>query len=310
VSSLAQEPDRQPARDSTWVGVDCALCGSSSRELRFREGTFEVLRCLDCGLVYVSPRRVAEALIAEVYDASYWNSDAPRERGYADYDADEALWRRTWRARLAALESQLPAAGRALDVGCASGLFLEQLKASDWQVEGVEPSQTMNARAILRLGGTRVHGGRFEDLQLEAGIYDLVTLWDVIEHLVDPVEALRNIRRLLAPEGRVVVLTQDVSSLLARALGHRWHHYKHDEHLLHFSPHTLARALAEAGLRARFSTRRGTGKWVRWSFIVERSRRLGRPLAACLSCLPISPELALYVNPHDELMLVAEVAEA
>jgi hypothetical protein len=60
----------------------------------------------------------------------------------------------------------------------------------------------------------------------------------------------------------------------------------------------------------RFSTRRGTGKWVRWSFIVERSRRLGRPLAACLSCLPISPERALYVNPHDELMLVAEVAEA
>ena len=292
-----------------WIEVDCALCGSSARRTRFREGVHSVHRCEDCGLVYVSPRRAPGDLIAEVYDASYWRSDAPRQRGYADYEGDEELGRRTWRARLRALELYMPPRGRALDVGCASGLFLQELARRGWSVDGVEPSQTMRERAEQRLGRERVHAVRLDQLELEPEAYDLITLWDVIEHLAQPLEDLRRLRLALRPQGRLVLLTQDVCSPLARLIGRRWHHYKHDEHLHHFSPATLRRALEQCGFRVRHRTRRATGKWVRWSFVVERAQRLGRPLARLLEGLPVEPARALYVNPMDEMMVVAERAE-
>ena len=292
-----------------WIEVDCALCGSSARRTRFRVGRHSVHDCQDCGLVYVSPQRVAEALIEEVYDASYWRSQAPRQRGYADYAGDEDLSRRTWRARLRALEPHMPPCGRALDVGCASGLFLEELALRGWMVAGTEPSAPMRERAAQRLGEERVHAARLDQLELDREAYDLITLWDVIEHLSQPLDDLRRLRRALRPEGRLVLLTQDVSSLLARLIGRRWHHFKHDEHLHHFSPATLRRALEQCGFRVLHRTRRATGKWVRWSFVVERTQRLGRPLAGLLARLPIDPTRALHVNPMDEMLVVAERTE-
>ncbi len=293
-----------------WIDAACALCGSKERVERFRDGIFGVYRCTSCGLVYVSPRREQGELLREVYDESYWRSGAARDRGYADYLADEPLWRRTWERRIAALELHLPAPGRALDVGCASGLFLEALARRGWQVTGIEPSPGMRERARARLGQDRVIDEPLESARLERGAFDLVTLWDVLEHLCDPLGALVEIASALSPRGRLLVLTQDVSSWLERALGRRWHHYKHDEHLVHFDARTLGLALGRAGLRAVRVTRRGTGKWVDWRFVVERSARLSRALPPLLARLaPMAPR-ALYVNPRDELLVLAARAAA
>lgn len=282
----------------------CPICASSASTLRFREGGHAVQDCDSCGVTFVSPRPSAERLIAEVYDEGYWTSTAPRERGYADYRADAELYRRTFRRRLRALRHLLPKPGRALDVGCASGPWVEVLLEAGWDAYGLEPSATI-ARSAREVLGERLIEGTLESARLAAESFDLITLWDVIEHLPAPVEALCRVRDLLAPGGRVVIETQDVASPVARLAGRRWHHFKHREHLVHFSPQTLEGSLERAGLRLLDLRRRGAGKFVRGEFLVERSARLHRRAPGLLRPL-LGGQWSIYVNPGDEMIAVAE----
>lgn len=283
----------------------CPLCGASDSRLRFRDGPWRVVRCAGCELVHVLPRPTA-AELARVYDASYWSSDAPRQRGYADYLGAGRLYRRTFRRRWRTLAARLtpPGSGRprALDVGCAAGYFLDVLAEAGWSVRGVEPSASAARVAAERHGEAILHG-TLADLGPQER-FDLITLWDVLEHLPDPVAALRQARARLAPGGTLLVETQDVEAPLARLLGRRWHHYKHAEHLVHFSRKTLTAALRAADLSLVEASRRGAGKFVDGAFLVERSGRIGRWLPRLLA--PLSALPAVYVNPGDELIVLAE----
>ena len=292
---------------SGWVDVACALCGSLERDERFRDGPYTVMSCGSCQLVYVTPRIDDDELVARVYGPDYWRSPAARVRGYTDYVADHALYRRTFARRLRVLGRELPRVGRALDVGCATGAFLELLCERGYEVRGVEPSPQVGREAAARLGNERVFVGTLEEAGLEEASFDLITLWDVLEHLPRPLRTLKLARRLLAPGGRLVVETQDVASLAARLFGRRWQHYKHAEHLYHFDADTLGLALDEAGFELVRLTRRGAGKYVRPGFVAERARRLAPWLAPALAPLAAVGG-ALYVNPLDEWIAVARSA--
>jgi len=299
---------REPAKSAGAVTEPrCLLCGSAERRLRFRQGPHSVLDCSTCGLTYVSPRRESAALLREVYDAQYWRSPRPRERGYGDYRGDRELYARTFERRWAAVRRHLAGPGRALDVGCAAGEFLAVLASEGWEVLGLEPSESMAETAAERLGPGRVRAVTLEEAELEAGSFDLVALWDVLEHLPAPLAALRRVRELLAPGGKLVLETQDIRSPVARLCGRRWHHFKHDEHLAHFHPGTLRRALEEAGLCLVELGRRHAGKYVRGDFVVERSARLHPRLPGLLRPW-LGGAWSAYVNLGDEMIAVAEVA--
>jgi 2-polyprenyl-3-methyl-5-hydroxy-6-metoxy-1,4-benzoquinol methylase len=281
----------------------CALCGSRERRTRFVEGEHAIVTCTECDLTYVTPRMTGEALLSAVYDADYWHSARPRERGYADYRADRALHERTFARRWRGIRRHAGTPGRALDLGCADGAFLGVLRAAGWQVQGVEPTAMANA-ARERLGDDAVLQVPIELLRLPEAHYDLIAMWDVLEHLPDPLQCLRSVRRWLRPNGLLVLETQDVRSLAARVLGRRWHHYKHAEHLHHFHAKTLHRALEETGFRIIESRRGLAGKHVRGEFVAERAARVSPLLSAALSRL-LPPQRALYVNLFDELIVTA-----
>lgn len=294
-------------RSEQWVQVGCALCGAHDAKTRFSEGIHRVRDCLVCGLTYVTPRRSNEDLLGEVYNASYWRSPAAREQGYSDYRSDAELYLKSFRRRWGRLAPRFPAradgaAYRALDVGCAAGYFLEVLRAAGWRVQGVEPSEDIAAEASSRHGADAVHVGTLESLP-PTEEFDLITFWDVLEHLPDPVAALECARARLAPGGTLVVETQNVESASARLLGRRWHHYKHGEHLVHFNPRTLQRAFEEAGLTIVELSAKSAGKYVSADFVVERSARIWRGLPRLLA--PLRGKGAGYINLGDEMIAVA-----
>jgi SAM-dependent methyltransferase len=138
--------------------------------------------------------------------------------------------------------------------------------------------------------------------------FDLITLWDVIEHVPDPQQLLGCVRSLLRPDGKLLLETQNVRSLWARLLGRRWHHYKHAEHLYHFDPDTIARLLAACGFKLLHCGPGYAGKYVSFGFIAERAGRLGRIPGLLFSPLALLQSYSLYVNPRDELIVVAEKA--
>jgi 2-polyprenyl-3-methyl-5-hydroxy-6-metoxy-1,4-benzoquinol methylase len=288
-----------------WIDPQCALCGGRERRERFRAGAQAVVTCTTCDLTYVTPRLSPRALLEQVYDASYWSSPVPRERGYGDYLGDAELYRATFARRLRALQRWLPSTGRALDVGSGPGVFLDVLREAGWEIAGLEPSAHARKAADSRLGRRVVRTGTLAEARFARGSFDLVTFWDVLEHVPDPLDALRSARALLAPGGRLVVETQDVGSLVARVLGSRWHHYKHGEHLHHFHRGTLRRALRASGFEP-LSMRAGPGgKFVRREFLLERSARLSPALPGLLTRLArLLPEV-LWIDLSDEIVCVA-----
>lgn len=284
---------------------DCPVCGVEEHRLRFRSDAHQVRDCSSCGVTYVSPRRGAQALIEEVYNGSYWRSPAPKERGYADYAGDDALHRRTFERRLNSLARHLPPTGHVLDVGCAQGSFLALMAERGWQVQGLEPSASMAPLAGAQLGADKVALGTIGGAQYEPESFDLITLWDVLEHLPDPLVGLQRVHDWLRPGGRAVIETQDISSPMARACGARWQHFKHDEHLVHFTPQTLEAICHSAGLKLIHWQRRAAGKYVRGSFLVERSARLHPWLPRLLRPV-LGGDWSVYINPMDEVIAIVE----
>jgi 2-polyprenyl-3-methyl-5-hydroxy-6-metoxy-1,4-benzoquinol methylase len=130
---------------------------------------------------YLAPQPTP-ARLNDLYTEEYYVSVDSRERGYDGTVTEAENWRRTFRDRL----GDLPAMpGRLLDVGAATGFFVEQAREVGWDAVGVEPSEWAAAYARNELG-VEVRTGTLEAMRFPDGTFDVVTLWEVIEHLPDP----------------------------------------------------------------------------------------------------------------------------
>ncbi len=142
-----------------------------------------------------------------------------------------------------------PPPGRLLDVGCYTGLFPLAAQAAGWEAFGLEPSRWAATLAETRLPG-RVTAGYLRDAAFPAASFDVITSWDVIEHVTDPKGDLRRMARLLKPGGRLFLSTMASEAPIVRLLGKRWPWYM-EMHRFYFTPETLGFLLNDAGLTVR-----------------------------------------------------------
>ena len=133
-----------------------------------------------------------------------------------------------------------------LDVGCHLGMFLEVARERGWDVTGVEPSRWSVEQA--RDAGLDVRHGTLETVHFPDESFDVVTMWDVVEHLPDPLAELKRMHRILRPDGLLALSTMNVDALFPRLAGRRWPWYM-QMHLVYFSRRTLHNMLTKAGYR-------------------------------------------------------------
>ena len=294
-------PARPESKGRGLVYVPCNHCG---REVTTGvHNVSRLVRCVGCGLVYVNPRPALEELERR-YERSYFHNSDPTFGGYEDYEGDAKDILRTFRRRMPSLARHLGGANpRLLDVGCATGAFLEVAREAGWRGEGVDISEYALSRAQEK--GFDVHRGTLPGVLLPAESYDLLTLWDVIEHVPDPTATLAECRRALRPGGILAISTPDAGSLLARVLRGRWLGFRSlDEHLYFFSRRTLSAMLAEAGFEVREI--RSAGKYLTLARLVERLRFYTRIGAVLLRTADRAmPDLSIYVDPRDTMLAVA-----
>lgn len=287
----------------------CQVCGSDNHQTLFEEPPYRVQRCQECSLVFVTPRW-DDASIGQVYDADYWQSDSPKTKGYADYASEAHLYLKTYRRRMGLVREQVPPGGKVLDVGCAAGYFLRVMRDAGYETYGVELSSAIAQHAIDELGADRIFVGTLAEAAgapgFAANSFDLITFWDVIEHVPDPQALLRQAASMLKPDGALIIETQNVDSRFASLLGRRWHHFKHEEHIYHFSPSTMPRLLAQGGFRVAKMTSDYGGKYVSLGFIAERAARLGPLIGLLLKPLYLLRKANLYLNLRDEIVVVAK----
>ena len=136
---------------------------------------------------------------------------------------------------------------RLLDVGCYIGIFLEIAQERGWEAWGIEPSHWAVGEA--RSKGLRVVEGTLDDVHLAEESFDVITMWDVIEHLIDPMRELRESHCLLKKGGLICIHTMNIESPLARLMGSHWP-WLMEMHLCYFSPRTLGEMLRKAGFSA------------------------------------------------------------
>ena len=284
--------------------VCCMLCGSSHRDVVFTQEPFQVLRCKDCELVYVSPR-LKPKMLPEVYNEDYWTSGTPKSRGYADYRKEAKLYLRTFHKRMQLVKRFCKKPGVALDIGSAAGFFLKVLMDNGWEANGVELSPQIASFATDCLGIANVHVGELASAGFADKSFDLISMWDLVEHIPEPLSLLKKAVSLLKDDGHIIIETQNVESRFARFLGPKWQHYKHLEHLYHFSPKTIEKLLGAAGLEILHNSPRYGGKHVSMSFIRERATRISPIMKYLL--FPLAPlnAMSFYVNLNDEMVIVA-----
>ncbi|MED5329762.1 MAG: class I SAM-dependent methyltransferase [Planctomycetota bacterium] len=284
--------------------VPCLFCRVEDELIRFQDDPYRVVECRKCGLVYVNPRLSSKRL-HEMYQEEYWESERARDFGYTEYLADKKLYERTYRRRSSIIGHHLKTPGHVLDVGCAAGFFLSVMREQNWEISGVEIAKPMVEYAATTLDLPNIVEGDLLSVEVPPKTYDLITLWDVIEHLEDPIAHLRKAHDLLKDDGCLILETQNVASLFARVMGRKWQHYKHEEHLFHFDPRSLARLLEESGFIMAENTSRQAGKYVSMGFIVERLERIHKVLSRLASPLLLLKNLSLYINLQDEMIVVA-----
>jgi 2-polyprenyl-3-methyl-5-hydroxy-6-metoxy-1,4-benzoquinol methylase len=306
-STLSSESARLSPRvalDAARKPIPCNVCGSSEQQPFCPENGLSLVQCQQCGLVYVSPRPDANELYA-LYGETYFRNDESGVVGYTNYLRDEANIRKTFAGRLKRLERYVQP-GRLLDVGCAAGFFLDEARKRGWQVEGMDVSSYAVEYARGRFGYDVRHGS-LTDLDYAAGAYDLVTMWDVIEHVPDPLAYVRKAASLLRSGGVFALATPDVDSLPAKLAGPRWVGYKlSEEHVYYFSTKMLTRMLEEAGFEV--VNARYVGKYVTLRLFLDRlgmySPVLAKSLELAERAFKLS-EWSLYVNPFDIVAVTA-----
>ena len=235
--------------------VGCFLCGADDYDVvynaqyenekdfdlvdKFRASGDELLidqlvRCRRCAFQYVNPRLRGDLILSgytQGEDPTYVSQLKARERTFA----------RT----LDEIERAAGREGRLLDVGTAAGAFVASARDQGWDAEGCEPNAWL-ADWGERHYGIRIRQGDLLQQNYENGTFDVITLWDVIEHTTNPRAVLERCRALLRPGGILVVNYPDIGSWIARAMGRRWL-FLTSVHLYYFNRRTIRLMLEKTG---------------------------------------------------------------
>ncbi len=216
----------------------CAVCGSEKyRPLFTTKKIVHVVKCLGCGLNYANPRIVQNEFQKMYQTKGYYDTYIIKE---------EILDRRLFLRRLTAIE-QYKKTGRILDIGCATGFFLDGAKSRGWETWGVEISKFASEYARKNFG-LDVFTGTLREAKFHGDLFDVIVMDDVIEHVPFPITELEEVYRILKPSGILALNTPNAGGLLRRFMGRKWFHFKED-HLFFFSHKTIKLALEKAGFK-------------------------------------------------------------
>jgi len=227
--------------------VSCNLCGNDQIKELYNLPPYNIVRCLNCGLVYLNPRPYPGQMMKAYDSQDYYFSDGKQTEmfyGYPDYTklrkhlyfvADELM---------RPLKNTIR--GNLLDVGCGMGFMMKRFQELGWESHGVDVSSYATEYARSELG-LKAYTGTLETLNLANDFFDTVTIILAIEHMPDPRSTLAAVNKLMKPGATIIIATHDIGGLWPRISRSKWQHIFVPEHLFFFSRKTLARLLNETG---------------------------------------------------------------
>lgn len=255
-------------KNASTSSPSCLFCQLSSLEVLIPGGVLpdrvDVLRCPACDFVFLHPLQGNGKV--EAQETTYWDNDG-QKRLYLS-ERIRKLFVREFEHHLSALEQFSPGSGKLLDVGCGVGHFLEAARRRGWQVQGLDISRP-GSEVARKTYGIPVKVGTLEEADFAQGSYDAITLWDVIEHIRRPVEALKAANRFLRPGGILAMKTPNESGFFKqfvlacyRSFGRHaaflLKYVYYVPHYFSYSEKSMNRLLEHSGFEALLYERDGT----------------------------------------------------
>jgi len=219
----------------------CPVCGASGGRPIYANARdpitldpFAVVECSACGVAYTTPRPCS---VDKYYPTRY------RAYGWLVTSVLNILYG----IRVSRWARLKPAGGSVLEIGCGPGLMLAALHRRGWRVLGIERNDAV-AETARRALGIEIVATPVEALPADAR-FDLIIMFQLLEHIGEPVALLRECAKRLAPGGRLVTNVPNFVSWQSRFAGANWLHLDVPRHLVHYTPETLAATLQRAGLQ-------------------------------------------------------------
>lgn len=328
----------------------CFLCDCNGtilyQDLRDRlfaaPGTWAMLRCPKCGLIWLNPQPIPED-IGKLYSEYFTHNTLPQipkkeptmswrkivkfsilNSGFG-YRSDGSNKFIGWMgSRLGPLRDIVGGIvmwlngahpGKLLDVGCGNGQFLATMREMGWEVLGVEPDGQAVKMAQKRFG-LNVYEGALEKIAFPDDSFDAITMSHVVEHLSDPTGTLRECQRVLKRGGRLVLTVPNIESLGHRLYRESWRGLEVPRHLFLFSPSTLRGCVEQAGLQVlelRTTARSANWMWAT-SYLIRRNgtipggspKKLGFGLKfGGLAFKAVEEGLCCFTGAGEEIVLIA-----
>lgn len=260
----------------------CYLCGKNGPKKDFVKLGFEIDKCSDCGLRSLNFKGNYNKFLTTYYQKGFFTG-GKRFRAYADYEGDKPVHLLNLKGHLHGLirildNSKLNKLSL-LDAGCAMGYFMELARDANFDVYGVDVSDYAVDIAKKNFGD-KVKLGQIENLNKlfnhnqKPVKFNVVTMFDIIEHLQNPREVLKKINYSMSDNGLLVVQTGNASSRWARLMGRNWHFFAPPQHFFFFTEENLKNLLRQTGFEVIKIDR--DGKWVSLRYLFHMMRYVSK----------------------------------
>ncbi len=233
--------------------IICPICqspASTSKAMEYHDdrygypGKFPLIRCSICGHRFLHaafPAQALQDLYTNYYPRSYFDLE-----NHPAYRVNNAFV--TWlNGELYVPFRWVPKGKKVLDIGCGFGESLGYLREQDCDAYGVEADE--NIRRVAEKYGYNVHVGLFDPANYQANSFDVVTMGQVIEHVTDPLQTLKDIASVLKPGGIAILSSPNAKGWGAKVFGKRWINWHSPYHLHFFTPTSMRIAAEKTGLR-------------------------------------------------------------
>lgn len=253
--------------------MNCPVCNNMAVKVVRRlyddrygyPGLFPLFNCLACEHIFLQTN-LSQNELRVLYNSYY-----PRKTfdidSYRPHKEQKGIF-----AWLNGLDSAafrwVPANVRVLDVGCGFGEAIGYHKGRGCDVYGVEADE--NIRRVAEKFGYKIHVGLFDDKAYESDFFDVVTMDQVIEHMIDPISSLQGVARVLKPGGKVILSTPNARGWGAGFFGSRWINWHAPYHMQFFSGKSIRLAAEKAGLELRQVRTVTNSEWLnlQWMHLV------------------------------------------
>ena len=198
-------------------------------------GDSKIIKCLNCGLVYLNPTPDAKLLLesyVKMQDDLYLSEEEGRRKSA-----------RLFLNKVRRYKNK----GKLLDLGCSAGILLDEARKLGWEVHGVELSLWAVSQAKEKFN-LEIFRGELKEARFSDNYFDLIIMADSIEHFVDPISCLNEAKRILKPDGIIAISTPDIGSILSKAIGRSWWGIKHS-HLVYFDKCSISKILNDGGFK-------------------------------------------------------------